>query len=130
MRIGVVADIHGSLQALEAVLKDVKVFTPDIVIVAGDMIGGGPQPKEVLELLSTVDHMAVRGTHEDLLLIVSRGEEGDTNMFVEAARYDIDVLGQEWIDYLAALPDHRYLDICSTRDVCVAHGILATQAEP
>ena len=53
MRIVVLSGIHGNVYALESVLADMKSFTPDLVLVAGDMIGGGPHSREVLELLST-----------------------------------------------------------------------------
>jgi len=36
MRIAVLADIHGNLRALEAVLADVRAQSPDLVVNLGD----------------------------------------------------------------------------------------------
>ena len=51
MRLAVLADVHGNLPALEAVLADVQRYDVDGVIVAGDTIGGGPQSVEAIQLL-------------------------------------------------------------------------------
>ena len=44
MKLAILADIHANLPALEAVLADVQQYGVDGIIVAGDLIGGGPQP--------------------------------------------------------------------------------------
>ena len=44
MRILILSDIHGNLEALEAVLADVGDF--DDVWFLGDAVGYGPQPSE------------------------------------------------------------------------------------
>ena len=52
MRVAIVADIHGNLPALEAVLQDVERQAPDAVVAAGDLALRGGHPREVLELLA------------------------------------------------------------------------------
>jgi predicted phosphodiesterase len=37
MRIAVVSDIHGNLMALEAVLADLKLTSPDLIYHGGDL---------------------------------------------------------------------------------------------
>jgi predicted phosphodiesterase len=51
MKIAVLADIHGNLPALRAVLADVNAEAPDALVVAGDIVAG-PLVRESLE---TVD---------------------------------------------------------------------------
>ncbi|HZA51283.1 MAG TPA: metallophosphoesterase family protein [Myxococcaceae bacterium] len=51
MRVAIVADIHGNLPALEAVLQDVERQAPDVVVAAGDLALRGGHPREVLQLL-------------------------------------------------------------------------------
>lgn len=41
MKIGVISDIHGNIDALEAVLKEIKQENVDMVICLGDFIGRG-----------------------------------------------------------------------------------------
>ena len=43
MRLAVLADTHGNLPALEAVLADIERHNVDHTVVAGDLVGG-PKP--------------------------------------------------------------------------------------
>jgi putative phosphoesterase len=52
MRIAVLADIHGNLPALRAVLNELDAEPVDAIVVAGD-VAGGALVREVLELLAT-----------------------------------------------------------------------------
>jgi predicted phosphodiesterase len=40
MRIAVVADIHGNVRALRAVMDDIKQLAPDTVVNLGDCVSG------------------------------------------------------------------------------------------
>ena len=42
MRIAVVADIHGNVRALRAVMDDLKQVAPDTVVNLGDCVSGMP----------------------------------------------------------------------------------------
>jgi putative phosphoesterase len=64
MRLAVLADVHSSLPALEAVLADVDRVAPEGIWVAGDLVGYNPWPNEVLEILKTRRVRAIRGNHD------------------------------------------------------------------
>ena len=82
MRWGVLADIHSNREALEAVLKELKRYNVDGYICCGDIVGYGPDPNEVIELLAELPKlMAVRGNHD--LAVLGRM---DLHWFNEAAR--------------------------------------------
>jgi putative phosphoesterase len=51
MRVAVLADIHGNLPALDAVLTEVEQAAPDAIVVAGD-VAAGPMPCETLDRLA------------------------------------------------------------------------------
>ncbi len=51
VRIAVLADIHGNLPALRAVLDELDREPVDAIVVAGDVVGG-PLVRETLELLA------------------------------------------------------------------------------
>jgi predicted phosphodiesterase len=51
MRVAVLADIHGNLPALEAVLEDIKRQSPDMICAAGDLALRGPYPAETVDCL-------------------------------------------------------------------------------
>ena len=51
MKIAVFSDIHANLQALEAIIEDIKKQNVDRIICLGDIISKGPNPKECLDLI-------------------------------------------------------------------------------
>ena len=57
-RIAVLADVHGVLPALEAVLAEEDVLAADVIVLAGD-IASGPQPVETLDLLTELGERVV-----------------------------------------------------------------------
>jgi len=75
MRLAVLADIHSNLAALESVLADVAAWKPDRIIVAGDIINRGPNPRECLETvldLQARGAYVLRGNHEDFVLFAAQ----------------------------------------------------------
>jgi predicted phosphodiesterase len=50
MRVAAIADIHGNLPALEAVLAEVDREKPDLIVVCGD-VASGPMPAQTIEVL-------------------------------------------------------------------------------
>lgn len=50
MRVAALADIHGNLPALEAVLAEVDRERPDLIVVCGD-VASGPMPAQTIDLL-------------------------------------------------------------------------------
>lgn len=77
MRVVVFSDVHANLAALQAVLLHIESMAPDAVLVGGDVINRGPQPRECLEIiLEQVQRpgwQIIRGNHEDYVL---RGAQG------------------------------------------------------
>lgn len=62
--IAVLADIHGNLQALEAVLADLEKDLPlDGILVAGDMVSG-PDQQHVLQRLVDLGAVMIQGNNE------------------------------------------------------------------
>jgi len=70
VRIAILADVHGNLAALGAVLADVGRQGVDRVIVNGDSVNRGPQSVEVARLLAGLPYEATLGNHDDLMVMV------------------------------------------------------------
>jgi predicted phosphodiesterase len=64
MRIAVVSDIHGNLEALRQVLEDIDQSGVDSVVCLGDNIGYGPEPEGVVNLMRERNIPSVMGNHE------------------------------------------------------------------
>ena len=73
-RIAIIADIHANLPALEAVLRDIEQVGPDEIVVAGDLVGRGPQGSAVVKRVRDLGCVVIRGNHEDYLLSFRRHE--------------------------------------------------------
>lgn len=73
MRIAVIADLHGNLVALEAVLAALADERTDGIVCLGDVAATGPQPRETVERLRAVGCPVVMGNADAWLLDPSRG---------------------------------------------------------
>lgn len=62
MKIGVISDIHGNLDALEAVLE--RLEGVDRFICPGDVVGYGPNPNECCARIRSLDCVTVLGNHD------------------------------------------------------------------
>ncbi len=67
MRIAFLADIHGNLPALKAVLGDLENIQPDRVYLLGDQINRCPWSREVLDLCQEKGWPAIQGNHEEVV---------------------------------------------------------------
>ncbi len=120
MRLIVLADVHGNLEALDAVLADAAQELPGArLVVAGDIVGYGPDPEACLWRL--VDHGAlmVRGNHEEMVL-GWRGFSRCVHAGITAAAWTRQIISEEARRCLASLP--RSLAISTVAAVC--HGDL------
>ncbi|MBW0001062.1 MAG: metallophosphoesterase family protein [Verrucomicrobia bacterium] len=131
MQIAVLADIHGNLPALLAVLDDLATVAPDLVIAAGDFQNRGPQPREVTELLFSRGWPMLRGNHEDYVLHQSAGMEvldiADHYNWLPA-RWTASVTRCR-LDAIRALPIALALKGPNGDSVVVAHGSPRSNAE-
>ncbi len=64
MRLAVLADVHGNLQALEAVLEHAQKQNVDQIIVAGDLINILPDSRACWDLVMSLNLPLLRGNHE------------------------------------------------------------------
>ncbi|MBU0502005.1 MAG: metallophosphatase family protein [Candidatus Margulisbacteria bacterium] len=100
MLYAIISDIHGNLEALEAVLAALRV---DKTICLGDVVGYGPNPNECLEKLRSLGIPALAGNHEKALL-----GEVDTKWFNPRAKAAIDWTGlqisSEDLEWLKTFP--------------------------
>jgi len=64
MRYAVISDVHSNLEALEAVLKDIRKREIEKVFFLGDAVGYGPNPNECVEILKENCEVLLAGNHD------------------------------------------------------------------
>ncbi|MBU4304171.1 MAG: metallophosphatase family protein [Candidatus Omnitrophica bacterium] len=64
MRYGIFSDVHGNLEALEAVLKAYKHESIDRFICLGDIVGYGADPSQCLSAIQRLNADIIAGNHD------------------------------------------------------------------
>ncbi len=101
MRILILSDIHGNLEALQAILLGLEYQQ---VAVLGDLVGYGANPNEVIDLVRQLNPIAiVRGNHDKVAAGISEGLDFNATA-LEAIRWTQNRLTESNRDYLHDLP--------------------------
>ena len=103
MRYAVLSDVHGNLEALEAVLRDVRRGRPDACLCLGDTVGYGPDPNECAARIRELGGLVIAGNH-DLAAAGMLDPSAFTPLARAAIEWTRDVLTEETRAWLAALP--------------------------
>jgi predicted phosphodiesterase len=121
----VIADLHGNLPALDAVLADLERVQPDRIVVAGDFVNRGPQSRAVLERIAPYGFPAISGNHDTWLCALARGAtrpDGWETPWWTPVRLATAELTPEWVDWLVALPPTLRLELPGAAPVRIVHG--------
>ena len=103
MRVAVISDIHGNLQALEAVLADVAHEDLQHVWCLGDTVGYGADPNDCCRLVREVTDVVLSGNH-DLAVCGTLSTEDFSRGAAIAAEWTRDVLDESHLRWLASRP--------------------------
>jgi predicted phosphodiesterase len=103
MRVAVLADIHGNLPALEAVLAEIEAEAVDAIVLNGDL-ADGPMPAQTLDRLEALGGRAVwvRGNTDRDLADAFDGSYRPTGLATNAP--------PEWFAWCAARLERRHRD--------------------
>ena len=72
MKLAILSDIHGNLEALEAVLADIAAQDVEKIYCLGDIIGYGPNPRDCVDRAMGFD-LCVLGNHDQGALFDPEG---------------------------------------------------------
>ncbi|MEP6494604.1 MAG: metallophosphoesterase family protein [bacterium] len=111
-RIAVVADIHGNLPALHAVVADIESRVVDRVVNLGDLVSGALWPRETLDFLMQQSWLHIAGNHDRQLVADDPATHGPSD------RYAFERLDPSHIAWLATLPPIAAI----AQDVLLCHG--------
>lgn len=129
MKFAVISDIHGNMQALDAVLNDIKKENCSSILCLGDLAMAGPEPAKAVELIKSIAEdgkMTVIQGNTDYL--ISNFDSEVTNRLAasfpimsEALKNDIQVIPDYLKEYLKNLPVQKTLEIEGVK-VLLVHG--------
>ena len=93
MRIAVLSDVHGNVQALEAVLADAAAQHVDAAVNLGDLLSGALQPRETAEQLLALEVadgvLAFHGSPTDDLTHLLETVEGPVQATASGSTQDV-----------------------------------------
>jgi predicted phosphodiesterase len=84
MRIALLADIHGNLPALEAVLSDLAGRNVTQIVTLGDHVSGPLLPRETADVLMAQPWVQIAGNHERQLLAFDSATAGPSDRYAHA----------------------------------------------
>ena len=127
MKIAIMSDIHGNIDALNAVIDDIEKEGCEKILILGDLAMAGPEPEETINLLKTLikekDITIIQGNTDEM--IVKYPDDQSTYMLdtimIEALKYSQKVISNENKEFLADLPPYKYLQIGKTK-ILMVHG--------
>jgi predicted phosphodiesterase len=86
MRVALIADVHGNVLALDAVLADIAWRGVELTINLGDVVSGPLWPRETFERLAPLQLPTVRGNHDRALCEPIAGLGPSDRFAIEALR--------------------------------------------
>lgn len=112
MKRAIISDIHANLEALQAVLEDIRSQAVDQIYCLGDIIGYGPNPCECIDLVMPISN-CILGNHDQGALFDPEGFSSGaeraifwTRKQLEFNPSDGDRNRKRW-DFLCELPRTR-----------------------
>jgi putative phosphoesterase len=125
MRLAVIADIHANLPALSSVLDDIHTQGVDGIILAGDLVTGGPARKQVLDLVRENVDWIIIGNADKRLLDLAHSEVSVGWRTLEqwaALRWTCEQLSFEEFEMLGSFHESLVIDAEKDTQVRVVHG--------
>ena len=123
MKVAIIADIHSNLQALNAVVDEIRRTRAGATVCAGDIVGYGANPNECAGIITGLVDKAVLGNHDASAL--SRDTSGMNPYAARACAWTSDVLddaANKLLRSLAVEDRFRMAD----RDFAMYHGSVGT----
>src|SRR5690625_1028392 len=113
MKLAFIADIHGNVTALEAVLNDIKQRDVDQIYVLGDICYRGPEPQTSLDKVRLLNVDVIKGNADEWVVRgIREGEvpESVHSIMNKERDWTVSRLDNESIEYLENLPTELNLE--------------------
>jgi len=111
--IALISDIHSNIEALTAVLDDIRQKDIEKIVCLGDVVGYGPNPEETADLIRDNCNICLKGNHDEA---VTEGKADDfrpqarsaavwTQKILKPNSNDSDPIKVERWEWLSNLPE-------------------------
>lgn len=129
MKIAVISDIHGNMEALESVLADINENDCDKIYCLGDYAMAGPEPgktiNKFLELKKSSDITLIQGNTDWMIANYTDDVYGAIKdaapVMAEALKNDFEILTEDQKNFLRELPAQLQLEEGGVK-ILLVHG--------
>ena len=116
MVIALLADIHSNLEALQACLRHAREHGAERFAFLGDLVGYGPDPGAVIDVVAGLKSVAVKGNHDDAVEIEPKSRDLN-DVAYDVIAWTRNALSAEQRKFLASMPM-----IVRDEDMCFVHS--------
>ena len=125
MKIAILSDIHGNLEALNAVLEDISNNNVEEIFCLGDLAMAGPEPNKTIDFIRKQNWKTIQGNTDKMIAeysktILESVKEGAPIM-ANALENDIEIITEDNKKFLKQLPEKFSLDREGVR-ILLVHG--------
>lgn len=129
MKIAIISDIHGNMQALESVLKNIEKENCQKIFCLGDLAMAGPEPEKTIEKIrnisNTKDFEIIQGNTDEMIANCDNQMihmlEQNNPVMAHALACDVQIISEEQKNYLRSLPKQKEIEIEGLK-ILLVHG--------
>lgn len=120
MLLAVLSDIHANLEALLACLQRIDELKAERIVCLGDLVGYGPNPRQVVEITKNRCASVILGNHDEALIKkpVNFNRIPSDAIYWTKKQFE-DEEGKKFLDYLWSLHP-----VWRAGEIILSHGIL------
>lgn len=129
MKIAIISDIHGNMQALEAVLENIKQENCEKIFCLGDLAMAGPEPSKMIDFIQKLmkenDFTLIQGNTDEMIAncdnqILHMLRENNPVM-ANALQSDVTEISERQKDFLRNLPVKKEIEQDGIK-ILLVHG--------
>ncbi len=125
MRLAVLSDIHGNMQALRAVVDSIKTKNVDRIVCLGDLAMAGPEPNKAIDFIKTQDWTVIQGNTDEMIAYFTQDVFDkvyeNAPIMAHALEQDVIEISAENKVYLRNLPVNKCINVDNLKLLFV-HG--------
>lgn len=121
MKIAVISDIHGNIDAFSTLLENVVKENVDTIICLGDLVGYGPYPNQVISMIRSRHILCIKGNYDSSVVDNEYSYIRETNLNSFSLPWTVNELTENNRIFLQNLPSAITLNIAG-KNLLFVHG--------